>query len=319
MAKASQNAERFFSEALAKLWDRVENQRAYVLADLGSAYDKQEIFLKAEKAYSESLSISKRMGQKNDCALMLHNLGMLYSRQGRNDDAARLLNKAQEYIKSNPDADPRVEAEVLNGIGVVSYRRGDNEKAVTYLNRALHAASTPGIQFDTAGIYNNLGAIYVAQRNYRQAEETLKRTLSMKEARLGPSHPNVVPTLNLLGLVYTETRRFAEAEDQYHRSIKILEPQSASFALRIAETLHGLSETYLKSNRTAESVAVLGQAAEIAQRHLNEEPEMTFIAEEYSKVLKGQGKVKEAEELHVKASRARTMGGLVVNANSLVQ
>jgi Flp pilus assembly protein TadD len=313
------SAERLFAEALAQLGERDESQRAMTLADLGAAYDKQEALQKAEKAYSESLSISKRLGEKNDCALMLHNLGMLYSRQGRNDDAVRFLSKAQDYIKSNPDADPRTAAEVLNGIGVVSYRRGDTEKAVTYLNRALQAVSSPGVQFAVAGIYNNLGAIYIGQHNYRQAEETLKRALSMKEVKLGPSHPNLTPTLNLLGQVYTETRRFAEAEDQYHRSLKILEPQAASFALRIAETLHGLSDTYLKANRTAESAAVLRQATQIAQLHLNEEPEMAVIAEAYSKVLKGQGEVKEAEELHVKASRARTTAGLVVSANSLVQ
>jgi hypothetical protein len=46
---------------------------------------------------------------------------------------------------------------------------------------------------------------------------------------------------------------------------------------------------------------------------------MAVIAEAYSKVLKGQGEVKEAEELHVKANRARTTAGLVVSANSLVQ
>lgn len=310
------SADRLFSEALVRLGERDDSQRAKVLADLGSAYEKQEAFAKAEQKYSESLSISKRLGEKNDCALMLHNLGMLYSRQGQNDEAVRLLTKAQEYLKSDPDADPRIAAEVLNGIGVVFYRRGDNEKAVTYLNRALQAVSSPGIQFDAAGIYNNLGAVYVAQHNYRQAEEILKRTLSMKEAKLGPSHPNLIPTLNLIGLVYTETRRFDEAEEQYHRSLKILEPQSSSFALRIAETLHGLSDTYLKANRPAESAAVLEQAAQIAQRHLDEEPEMTVIAEAYSKVLKAQGKVKEAQELHVKASRARTVAGLVVRANT---
>jgi tetratricopeptide (TPR) repeat protein len=313
------SAERLFSEALVQLGERDDSQRSKVLADLGSTYEKQEAFQKAEKAFSESLSISKRLGEKNDCALMLHNLAMLYSREGRNDEATRLLNQAQDHIKSNPDADPKIAAEVLNGMGVVSYRRGDNGKAVTYLNRALQTVSSPAIQFDAAGIYNNLGAAYVAQHNYRQAEETLKRALSMKESKLGLSHPNLVPTVNLIGLVYTETRRFAEAEDQYRRSLKILEPQGSSVDIGIAETLHGLSDTYLKANRPAESAAALEQAAQIAQSHLDQEPEMSAIAEEYSRVLKAQGKVKEAQDLHARVSRARSVTGLVVNANSLVQ
>jgi tetratricopeptide (TPR) repeat protein len=313
------NAEKLFTEALVQLGDRDESKRAKILADLGSAYGKQEAFQKAEVAYSESLSISKRLGEKNVCALMLHNLGMLYSRQGRNDEAIQFLNKAQEYIQSNPDADPRITAEVLNGMGLVLYRRGDNGKAVTYLNRALKAVSSTGIEFDAAGIYNNLGATYVAKHNYSHAEETLKRALSMKEEKFGLSHPTLIPTLNLIGLVYAETRRFAEAEDQYNRSLKILGWQGSGLALKTAETLHGLSDAYRKANRKAESAATLEQAAQIAQTHLDEEPEMVVIAEEYSKVLKAQGKAKEAEELRAKAGRARTMASLVARANSLVQ
>src|SRR5262249_55416312 len=156
----------------------------------------------------------------------------------------------------------------------------------------------------------------VEQHRYTQAEETLKQSLALKEAELGPSHPGLTETLNSLAALYTQTRRFHEAEDQYQRSLNILEPQSANFALAIAKVLHGQSALYLKAGRTDDAKAALEQAAQIARRNLDKNPEMAEIVDEYSQVLKAQGKTREADELHAQVNRARTLAGLVIKANS---
>jgi tetratricopeptide (TPR) repeat protein len=313
------NAEKLFSEALALFPPSDESARAKLLSNLGTTYSKQQEFSKAFKAFSESLSISKRLGDKDDCALMLQNLGMLYSRLGNNDEAIRFLNQAQEYIKSNPNPDARVVAGVLNGMGIVLFRRGNNGKAETYFNQALQAVSSPEIIFDRPGILNNLGAAYISQHNYKRAEEILRQALAVKEADYGLAHPDLTPTLCLLGMVDTATRRFDEAQDQYRRALRILEPQSSSQSVAIALILHALSITYLKANRIAERAAVLQEAAQIAQRNLDKEPEMPAILDEYSKLLRSQGKVNQADELHAEASRARAAAGLVVRTTSAFQ
>jgi tetratricopeptide (TPR) repeat protein len=313
------NAERLFSEALALVPKSAESNRARILSDLAAVYGGQEKFSQAEQDYWESLSISKRLGNTDDCALMLQNIAMLYSRQNKDEEAARLLSQAQQLVKSNPKADVRVKVEILNGMGIVLYRRDNNGKAAAYFNQALQAISSAGIKFDTAGILNNLGAVYIAEHKYREAEETLHQALAAKEAEFGVSHPKLVPTLSLLALSYTDTRRFSEAEDQYRRVLKILEPQGSTFATGIARALHGLSITYFKANRMAEAATALAEAAPIAQLNIEREPEMAAIVEDYSNLLKTQGKVKEAAALHAEAIRARTVTGLVVRANSLVQ
>jgi tetratricopeptide (TPR) repeat protein len=310
------SAEELLTKALQLLPQGDETERAKILGDLGSVYSRLEQFPKAEKAYSDSLSISKRLGDSNNCALMLHDLGMLYSIQGRDDDALRHLKQAQEFLKSSPMVDSRVAARLLNGMGVIYYRQKNNGKAEAYFNQVLQMVSSTGIKFDTAGILNNLGAVYVAQHRYLQAEEILRRTLAMRETEVGPSHPDLIPTLNAIAVVYVETGRFAEAEDLYHRALAILEPQSSIFAPAIAQILHGLSATYRRANRAAESAAALEQAAEIAQHNLDKEPEMATIVDEYAKMLRARGKTKEAEALHDRASRARTIGGLVIKAHS---
>jgi tetratricopeptide (TPR) repeat protein len=309
-------AEKLFADALLQLPEGHESERAAILADMGAALGKLEEFSKAEKTYSDSLSISKSLGDNDNCALMLHNIGLLYSLQGRNEDALRQLHQAQELVKDHPNADVRVAAQVLNGTGTVYYRNRNNKKAEAYFNQALEAVSSPDIRFDRAAILNNLGAVYVEEHKYRQAEDTLQRVLAIKERDLGPVNPDLTQTLKSLAVLYTQTRRFDEAEDLYHRALDILEPLSSNFPTAIAQILHGLSATYQRAGRAAEGKAALEEAARIAQRNLDKDTEMATIVEEYSKALKAEGKAKEAEELHGQAARARTLSGIVVKARS---
>ena len=50
---------------------------------------------------------------------------------------------------------------------------------------------------------------------YAQAEPLLKRSLQIRETKLGPDHPDVATTLNNLALLYKKTGRYAEAEPLY--------------------------------------------------------------------------------------------------------
>jgi tetratricopeptide (TPR) repeat protein len=308
-------AARLFNDALAQIQQDRNSDRARILSDLGAAYTKEEEFAKAEKAYSESLAIWKSLGDSDDSALMLHNISMLYSMQGKSDDALRFLGEAQDLIRANPKTNAKTTVQVLNAIAIIHFRNGNLRKAETYFNQALQNVSSSEINFDVAGILNNLGAVYVARHKDKDAEEILHRALAIKEAQLGPSHPDLTQTLISIAVSYTQTKRFAEAEESYMRVIRILEPQSPGFAFSMAEALHGLSTTYVKEGRAAEGEMTLEKAAHIAQLNLDKGREMVTILDEYSRVLKSHGKTKEAEELHAQVSRARA-AGMVTKAST---
>jgi tetratricopeptide (TPR) repeat protein len=61
--------------------------------------------------------------------------------------------------------------------------------------------------------------LYIAQGNYADAEQLLKRSLSIQEKALGPDHPDEAPTLNFLAELYRTQGRYAEAEPLYKRSL----------------------------------------------------------------------------------------------------
>jgi tetratricopeptide (TPR) repeat protein len=308
-------AERLLVDALAQLSQNDNSLRAKALGNLGDVYSEQEEYLKAEGAYSQALSLWKQLSDPGDAALMLHNLGMIYSIQERNDEALRFLTQAYQSVKSALPADPAITAQVLNGLGIVHYRRNNNGKAEQFFNRALEVVHTSGVQFNTGGVLNNLGALYLRQHKFKQAEDVLYQALKIKEADKGPANPDLIPELNTLGAIYTATGKYLEAERQYERSLMILESRRTDFAPAIARTLHSLSRTYSKLGRQLESDMALTEAATIARGNLSKDSEMAQIVQDYSKLLKSHGKTEEAALLRAQVKRARAVADLVVRTH----
>src|SRR5262245_7303171 len=117
-------AETSFLNALRALEPNDQRERALTLTALGNVYANEDELLKAEKAYTEALTIYKRFADERDIALLLRHVAAVYSLERRDDDALRLLQQALKLTKANHDAD--IEVEVLNITGVVYYRQGKN-------------------------------------------------------------------------------------------------------------------------------------------------------------------------------------------------
>jgi tetratricopeptide (TPR) repeat protein len=306
-------AERLFVDALGQLPQTDERVRAKVLGDLGNVYTDQEEFLKAERAYSQSLLLLKHFLDSSNTALMLQNLGVLYSLQGRNDEALRFVGQALQLVQSAVTNDPSITAQVLTGFGIVHYRRNNTRQAEESFNQALEIIRTSNVPFNTGELLGYLGAVYLRQHKFKQAEDVLNRALQIKEAHKGLFDLDLTPELNTIGAVYIATGKFTEAELQYERLLKILESRRSDFAPAIARVLHSLSNIYSKLGRQSESDSALSEAAMIALDNLNKDSEMAQIAEEYSRLLKSRGQKQEAASLLEQVKRARVMADLVVH------
>jgi len=309
-------AEKLFNEALAQVGNDPGIRRALTLASLGDVYASQEKLTQAERAYSESLSIYRSFADTRGITLMLHNLAIIKSLGGSYDPALKLLSEALKTVKSLPRPDDTLMAQVLNGMGVIYYRKGNNGKAEALFKQSLEISSTPGVHFDTARVLNNLGTVYLARRKFKEAEYALKQALELKQAEVGLLDTDLIVMLNSLGGLYTTTRRYAEAEDQFRHALAIVEPRTSDFAPTIARLQHALCIMYMKAGRKVESDAALARAADIARNNLDKEAEMATIVEEYSALLKKRGQTAEAEVLRQEAKRARAAAGLTVNART---
>lgn len=308
-------SQKLFLDALAQISESDELLRAATLAKLGDVYASEEEFSKAERAYSDALRIYNVRGDQNQRALMLHNIGMLYSILGRSDDALRAVNQGRKLAKAASTQDPSITALLLNGLGIIHYRRGQDGKAEKYFNQLLQLIESSSVQFERSKALNNLASVYFNQRRFKQAKEVYTRALQTKEAEVGLVHHDLIGTLNGLGAVNTQMGNYAEAIDHYRRALGIL--RSADFAPSAARILHQLSLTYSLSGQKDEAQTALAEAAELARANLEKAPDLAAILNDYAGVLKNQGRTREADELSRQAKQARTVSGMVVRAQTL--
>src|SRR5262249_10227508 len=143
----------------------------------------------AERVYEEALAIYKSRSDKMKVALLLRNIGGVYSLQGRNDEAQRALQEALKIVRADPKPDQTFIEQMLKCLGVEYYRQGNMKKAEQLCTQAL--AKTSGDAYNRADLLNNLGAVYHVKREFQKAEEYLKQALKVTEARVGFTHPDL--------------------------------------------------------------------------------------------------------------------------------
>ncbi len=169
----------------------------------------------AEKSYLKTVELADFFWKGH------FSLGLLYSKQGRNEDAIRHFVRA---IEINPK--DSISYSLLTGI---YYREGNNEKAKYYLNKAIDNG------FKTSEFYNFLGIIATEEEDYAKAEEFLREGIKIKDTSTGRFY---------LGTLYEKTGDKEKMETEMRRALEI-DPDDAL-------VLNYLGYTYLTQDRNIE-------------------------------------------------------------------
>ena len=123
-------------------------------------------------------------------AVTLRNLGLVAQRQGRLDDALRLMDEGRALLVRNPGVRSPEYARTLQSLGEVLADLGDDDAALTALQSALEIRRiAPGRGHpDTAVTFRSLAN--VLRRKGREAEacEALRAALPVFERYMGPDH-----------------------------------------------------------------------------------------------------------------------------------
>ena len=147
-------------------------------------------------------------------ARSVDNLGILFSDQGRLDEAAQQFRRALLIReKGLPPRHPEL-AIGLTNLGIVRRAQARWAEAESLLQRALsirEAALPVNDPCIPLSLYN-LAMVYIDQNQPLQAEPLFKRALAIREMTLPPQHSDLATSLNNLANVYRDTGRFAEAE-----------------------------------------------------------------------------------------------------------
>ena len=283
--------------------------------ELGAVYENEERRIEAEAAYAQALSIFRRIPNKNyEIAVVLCNLGSVYSINRRDSDAVKVLRQASKLLKKNTPAEQALAAEILNSLSIVYFRQGNMSRAEALTTQAIGIRSAAGRESDLvdAQILSNLGAISQRQHKYAKAEESYKRSLEIAEHRLGLFHPYLTRILTNLGGLYTEMRRYSEVEDRYRRSLTILEQMNPAPNGGIVLTLHWLGKNYVQQGEKSTAERVLTRAVAIARRNPLLDSEMPILLDAHADILESLGKIEEAQRLRAEARQRRAAMALTV-------
>ena len=96
---------------------------AGILSDLGTVLLDEGRLSEAEEAFTKSLAIEKRRGQKQATAAVLGHLGAVYSVERRDGEAIALLNRALKAAQTSPSTS-ELTVEIFNNLGVTYSRQG---------------------------------------------------------------------------------------------------------------------------------------------------------------------------------------------------
>jgi tetratricopeptide (TPR) repeat protein len=76
---------------------------------------------------------------------------------------------------------------------------------------------------DTAGSYNNIGAVYYDLGNYDKALEYYKQALEIQEKVLSKKHPYTADSYNNVGIVYCKLANYDKALEYHKQALGIRE------------------------------------------------------------------------------------------------
>lgn len=116
-------------------------------------------YVKSEKAFKKAIEISSNHG------MAIYNLGSVYDRQGKTNDAIRQLEKLAPFNSNQPG--------LMFELGLLYYRAGRKDDAVSQLQRAI--LLTP----DYANARWYLGLIYEERNDIPAAVEQMEKILSV--------------------------------------------------------------------------------------------------------------------------------------------
>jgi CHAT domain-containing protein/Tfp pilus assembly protein PilF len=160
-------AQAAYAEALGilrEVGDRKVEGRT--LEEVGKAYQAMNNLAQAQETYQQALDIALELNDVTGVVASLSDLGGLASDRGDQAGALEYLTRAYGIAK---DKGVWQEGEILNRLGLVYHRLGQEDQAVERLEAAQQIAAKLENRMGESEVLATLGSVYEAQGNLTQA------------------------------------------------------------------------------------------------------------------------------------------------------
>jgi tetratricopeptide (TPR) repeat protein len=157
-----------------------------------------------------------------------------------------------------------------------------------------------------ASTLNDLGAVYLNQSKYSDAEAQLQEALAIRSQALGEVHPEVAQTLHHLANLYRAQGNYSKAEPFYLQALHIREKTLKVDDSLFAESYYGLAKLYHSQERYQLAEKFCQQALRIQKQSLGaNHPMIASTLNMMAKIYQGQQKLDQAVEMNMRALEIR--------------
>jgi TonB family protein len=214
----------------------------------------------------------------------------------------------QSFAQS-PGADS-AEADKLSMEVVKLFNEGKYNEALPLARRAVELKEKALGKDATslADSLNNLGALYMAKADYRNADASYKCSLAIYEKAKGAESIELTVMLDKLGWIRYALGVSEDAREMLERSLKIKEKVSGKESTEVGQSLVYLGQFYEKQGKYKQAVPFYQRAVEVLEKTGAEDSFQAQVAEKCSCTMK-LNKQGGAEEFEKRAFAKRRKTG----------
>ena len=189
---------------------------AQILCDIGVIVMKTSLPQLALPFLMEQLRIEKSfLGSAHpDLASVLHNIGQIYQRHNKLEDAKNYFTEALSLLNNN-GRKGRVYASIIFHLGLVNYRQSFYREAMEYFDLAIveHRAAYGDSHLCVGEIRMKVAKSQLEIGKLQEAMDNFLEAVSILRIVFGNDHTKVAECLYGIALVYEARSEFEEALD----------------------------------------------------------------------------------------------------------
>lgn len=263
----------------------------------------------AEQMLLNALSLRSSIESSDlDIAHTLNNLGVLYLKQSRHQEAKSLLEKAMTIRQPILGEKHPAVAETLSNLATWYYDQGNYKQAEPFYLQAISMLENMA-EIDYALVtqsYYSLAKLYHSQEKYHQAQNLLEKALTIQEQNFGDTYPLIASTLTMLAKVHQGQKEFAQAERMGMRALMLRETISGPNHPHVATILNTLVELYHIQERYNEATPLIARSLKIHEQSFGpNHPHMAYSLSNHARNCIFTGDYMEAEISYKKALAIR--------------
>jgi eukaryotic-like serine/threonine-protein kinase len=200
-------------------------------------------------------------------------------RLARVDEGLVWARKAEAIVDAI-GADGQTRADLLTTFGTLAMRRGESERAIADLRRAvaLFEEELGPLHPRVAAARLSLGAAHGERNELPQARREFERVVEIVSESYGDRHPSVGAALNNLGATEIRSGRLDQAALDFGAALQVYEATLGLEHPQVAATLNNLATLYIALGRLDEAIAMLERALAIRERTLApDHPQIAYV------------------------------------------